>query len=201
MDDLGFVQKCATGDKQSWDAFVEKYSRLIYSAIHSVLKSSTQATLKENIDDLFQEVFLSLTRDNFKKLRSFQARNGCRLGTWLRTVSINLVLDHLRREKPGISLEDEDTEGHRLKDILSDTKEPIPETAIRREKLRGLEDCIKILDSDEQYFLELCLNQGCSVQELAEHLGIKRGAVDMRRHRLIERLRECFRKKGFGLDF
>jgi RNA polymerase sigma factor (sigma-70 family) len=111
------------------------------------------------------------------------------------------VLDHLRREKPGISLEDEDTEGHRLKDILSDTKEPIPETAIRREKLRGLEDCIKILDSDEQYFLELCLNQGCSLQELAGHLGIKRGAVDMRRHRLIERLRECFRKKGFGLDF
>ena len=62
-----------------------------------------------------------------------------------------------------------------------------------------LEDCISRLDSDDRYFLELYLNRGFSLEELKGILRAARGAVDMRKSRIIERLRDCFRRKGFVL--
>jgi DNA-directed RNA polymerase specialized sigma24 family protein len=47
----------------------------------------------------------------------------------------------------------------------------------------------------------LLINRGLKPEELKEHLRLSRGAIDMRKSRIIERLRDCFRSKGFALDF
>ena len=201
MNDLEFVRQCAKGDKRSWDTFVEKYSRLIYSCIYSVLKIQGRIKPQDNINDLFQEIFVLLSRDNFNKLKTFQGRNNCSLATWLRQVAINLTIDYLRRSKPVISLDAEDEEGRSLKDVLGDSAEPIREQIFQKEKIMHLKDCIKKLDVDERYFLELYLNQGLDPQDIALSLGLSRPSLDMRKHRIIEHLRECFRGKGFQLDF
>ena len=120
INDLEFIQRCVRGDKQAWDEFVDKYSRLIYSYIHGILKIRSQNFTQENINDIFQEIFLSLIKDNFKKLKSFKAKNGCSLATWLRQVTVNLTIDHMRRFHPAISLDEENEEGSNLKDILRD---------------------------------------------------------------------------------
>ena len=39
------------------------------------------------------------------------------------------------------------------------------------------------------------------LEELKKHFKLSRPAIDMRKSRLIERLRDCFRGKGFWLDF
>mgnify|MGYP001206554093 CR=1 FL=1 len=49
----------------------------------------------------------------------------------------------------------------------------------------------------EQYFLELFLNQGLALDEIKDHLKINRGAVDMRKGRIFQKLQDCFKKKGF----
>ena len=73
--------------------------------------------------------------------------------------------------------------------------------SISREKINQLKDCIKGLNADDKYFLELHLNRGLSLAELKGVLRISRGAIDMRKSRIIGRLRECFKSKGFLLDF
>jgi len=84
MDDLEFVQRCVKGDKLAWNAFVDKYSRLLYNYIYSVLKVKGRHLAEDNVNDLFQELFLSLSKDNFQKLKSFKGKNGCTLASCVR---------------------------------------------------------------------------------------------------------------------
>lgn len=197
MDDLEFVQRCLTGDKRSWDEFVEKYSRLIYNYIHSVLKTKGAATSQENASDIFQDIFISLVADNFKKLKSFRGLNGCSLASWLRQVTVNATIDYIRKLRPLLSIDQEGDDGFSLKDVLADKSAPATEALAREEKLEQLKDCINRLSASDKYFLELHINKGIALGQLKEILGFSRGTVDMRKSRIIDRLKECFGKKGF----
>jgi RNA polymerase sigma-70 factor (ECF subfamily) len=200
MDDLEFIQRCVNGDKQAWDEFLKTYSRLIYSYIYSVIKLKGSILTPENINDLFQEIFLSLIKDNYKKLRSFKARNGCSLASWLRQVVVNHSIDYLRKFKPVASLDQEDEDGFSLKELLRDDSPSIREVFNSEENLAHLKDCIAGLSNDDKYFLELHINQGLRLEELKEHFRLSRSAIDMRKSRIIDKLRECFKGKGFALD-
>jgi RNA polymerase sigma factor (sigma-70 family) len=200
MDDREFVRRCIQGDKQSWNEFVERYSRLIYNYIYSILKIKGIVLTQENIPDLFQEVFLSLIKDNFKKLKSFKAKNKCSLASWLRQVTVNHTIDYLRKIKPAVSLDEEDEEGFSLKEILADDSLPIADTITDKERLAYLTKCIDNLDKEDQYFLELYINRGLTLEELKDHFKVSRSAIDMRKFRIIERLKSCFKGKGFKLD-
>jgi len=197
MDDLEFAQKCAAGDKRSWDEFVDKYSRLIYNYIHSVLKSRGAAASQENTSDIFQDIFSSLIENNFRKLKSFQGKNRCSLASWLRQVTVNATIDHIRKSRPLFSIDQEGDDGFSLKDVLADKSGPVTDALAQEEKLQQLKDCIERLSSLDKYFLELHINKGIALEQLKEVLGLLRGAVDMRKSRIIDRLRDCFGKKGF----
>jgi RNA polymerase sigma factor (sigma-70 family) len=201
MNDLEFVQKCVKRDKQAWIQFVDRYSRLIYNYIHSVLRVKGYVVAQENINDLFQEIFLLLTRDNFEKLKSFKARNGCSLASWLRQVVVNCTIDYIRKLRPTVSLDEESDDGLTLKDILADDSTSTRDVVNQEELLTRLKDCIERLNRDDKYFLRLHINKGLSLEALRGHLRLSRGAIDMRKARIIERLRDCFRGKGFALDF
>jgi len=201
MDELEFVQRCTKGDKQSWYEFVDKYSRLIYNYIYSVLNSKGQAFTQDNIRDIFQEIFLSLTKDSFKKLKSFRAKNNCTLASWLRQVTINFTIDYIRRLKPLISIDREDEDGFSLKDILKDEAVSVSGQLEQEERSASLKDCIGKLEGDDKYFLDLHIYRGLDLEALRAHFGLSRGAIDMRKSRIIDRLRECFKNKGFRLDF
>ena len=201
MDDLEFVKRCIKGEKDAWEEFVKRYSRLIYNYVHSILKIKGKTFQNSHqINDIFQEIFVLLTQDNFKKLKTYQGKNGCSLASWLRQVVINFTIDYLRKAQPTISLEEEIEQDFKIKDTLADDTD-IEEILVSEEKLNTLKDCIKNLNTDDKYFLELYLNQNLSLEELKLALGVSRGTVDMRKSRIIKRLRDCFRDKGFVLDF
>jgi RNA polymerase sigma-70 factor (ECF subfamily) len=197
MNDREFVLKCLTADKQVLDEFLARYSRLIYNSIYSVLRSKGLPGNRQIVDDLFQEIILSLFDDNFKKLRVFEGKNGCSLASWLRLIAVNHTLDYLRAKKPDVSLEEETEDDLNLKDIIVSDSRSVSEDLCRKEELRSLEDCIDILSTDDKYFLELHFNRGLDFEELMSHFSAKRGAIDMRKSRIIVKLRECFKIKGF----
>jgi RNA polymerase sigma factor (sigma-70 family) len=198
MDDLKFVQRCIKGDKGAWDEFLNKYSRLIYSYIFNVINFKGHTLTQANIEDLFQEIIYSLITDNFKKLRSFKGLNGCSLASWLRQLTINFTIDELRKLKtPPLSLEEESEDRFSLKEIIADNAQIQSEQVLDKEKLSSLTDCIKRLDTDDRYFLELNINRSLSLEELKDYFGVSRGAIDMRKSRIIQRLKECFKDKGF----
>ena len=197
MDDLIFVQGCLKGNKQSWSEFITRYSPLIYNYIYSVLSIKGRSVCAEQVEDIFQEIFHALIKDNYRKLSSYQGRNGCSLASWLRQVTINFTIDYLRKLKPIMSLDAEDEDGFTLKDMLKDLSPGAIEFLNDQERRKTLKACINLLESDEQYFLELFLNQRLALEEIKEHLKISRGAVDMRKGRIFQKIQDCFKKKGF----
>ena len=201
MDDLSFVQACVKGDKQSWNEFLSRYSRLIYNYIYSVLSVKGSSLSEEQIEDIFQEIFYSLIKDNYKKLATYQGRNGCSLASWLRQVTINFTIDYLRKLRPMVSIDIETEEGLSLKDILKDLSADAVEFLSDQDRRKTLRDCLDLLDPGEQYFMELFLNQGLNLEQIREYLKINRGAVDMRKGRILQKLQGCFKNKGFKLDF
>jgi RNA polymerase sigma-70 factor (ECF subfamily) len=201
MDDLKFVQACVKGDKQSWNEFLSRYSRLIYNYIYSVLSVKGRNLPVEQVEDIFQEIFYSLIKDNYKKLATYQGRNGCSLASWLRQVTINFTIDYLRKLKPAVSIDSEIEPGFSLKDILKDLSADALEFLSDQDKRNTLQDCVDLLEADEHYFMELFLNQGLNLEQIREYFKINRGAVDMRKSRIFQKLQNCFKRKGFMLDF
>lgn len=197
MDDLGFVHKFVKGDIPAREEFLRRYSRLIYSYIHHVLKVKSFNLHTECVDDIFQGFFAFLIEDDCRRLKSFQARNGCTLATWIRQLTINFTRDYLRRIKTNISIDVESEDGCTLKDMLVDNTLPVTDLLHSKERLKVLDYCIELLNRDDKFFLELNLNQGLRLEDLREFLNISRGAIDMRKARIINKLKDCFRDRGF----
>ncbi|MBN1913592.1 MAG: sigma-70 family RNA polymerase sigma factor [Candidatus Omnitrophica bacterium] len=201
MDDLEFVLRCVAKDKLAWDEFVDKYSRLIYKYINNTLTLKCPGRFgPDTQEELYHEVFLSLTRDDFRKLRTFSAKNGASLATWLRQVVINHALDYLRKHKDLISLEEENEEGLALKDFIASGLPCAKEILAQKERVSVLEECIERLGEEEKYFIEMHFNQDINLEELRRFFSVSRGAIDMRKSKIIKRLKECFREKGFLIN-
>jgi hypothetical protein len=66
------IAGCVRGEKAAWDEFVEQYSKLVYHTIRKTASLYHVELRDEAVDDLFQEFFHSLLRDNCKKLRQFR---------------------------------------------------------------------------------------------------------------------------------
>ena len=63
------------GDKAAWEAFVRRYAGLVVAAVRGVAREAPE------IEDLTQEVFLRLCKDDFRLLRSYDpsraGQRGC----------------------------------------------------------------------------------------------------------------------------
>lgn len=202
MDDREFVQSCAKGDKAAWDKFAEKYSRLVYYYIKATLRLKGKANLPpETSDEIFQDIFVLLSKDNFKKLLSYRGRNNCSLASWLRQVVVNYTLDQIHKARGSVlSLDQEDEEGHSLAELIPDTAPGAGSVFFAKDRLFHLEECIEGLGLEDKFFLEMHIYHQVKLEELKDLLKLTRGAIDMRKARIIERLRDCFKSKGFALD-
>lgn len=198
MKDLELVAGCVRGDKRSRELFLEKYSRLIYTYIKVVVIYKGASHAQQHIEDIFQDIFCSLFTDNARKLRSYQGRNGSTLASWLRQVTINTTIDYLRAfPYEEVSCDQGADDRHASRPVLRDKSRSPAETLLVEEQLNRLKECIESLDEQSKYFLDLHLYQGVSLQDMKEHLKSSRGAVDMYKFRLLNRLRECFKERGF----
>src|SRR5712692_5260305 len=80
------------GEKGAWDAFVRRYAALIMAAVRGVAPEGGEA------EDLAQEVFVRLCRDEFRLLKTYDpARAG--LTTWLTIVARSTARDAQRRRR------------------------------------------------------------------------------------------------------
>jgi len=201
MSDLEFVQRCINKDRQTWDEFLRNYSRLIYNSIYHVIKSKGINSGPGQVDDIFQELFRSLIDEDYKKLKSFKAKNGASFATWLRQVVINFTSDYLRASLTPVSLDAEDEEGFALKDILPSGDPTAAEDAESVEIIAHLKDCVSRLSIEDKFFIEMHFIRRLRLEDLRSLFKVSRGAIDMQKQRLINRLRDCFASKGIALDF
>ena len=92
--DTALVERCLTGDPAAWEQLVRTQHRRIYNLCYRFTGRAEEA------EDLTQEVFLRV----FKTLKSFRAEEG-HFGTWLTSLTRNLLIDHYRKTRKDRALE------------------------------------------------------------------------------------------------
>ncbi len=196
-DDLEFARRCVSGDPKAWDDFIDRYAKLLYSAVYATLRlKGCSVRMHEYAGDIFQDVIVFLRNDAFKKLATFQGRNGCSLATWLRLVTVRYTIDYLRKQRTSVSLDAADESGRRLADLLASGGISARDSVIEKDVLLKLSECVDRLSGEDKYCLELLFYQRLMPVEVARTLGVSRQVVDVRKMRLLEKLRTCFQKKG-----
>jgi RNA polymerase sigma factor (sigma-70 family) len=161
-----------TGDRRSWDKFVRRYAALIVAAVRGVAANSG------DIEDLTQEVFVRLCKDDFRLLRSYDATRAS-LSTWITIVARSTARDALRRRRPDSVPIDAVPEVY----LKIDAIEPLP-------KLKLPE---ALLSPRQREILGMLYDGEMDVAEIATALGIDPQTVRSAHHKAMLKLRAHFK--------
>ena len=175
------LKGCISGDKESWSLFVKQYNKLIYHTIYKTLRVNGQSTDPDDINDLFQEVFTSFCENNCKKLRAFDPHKGVKLSSWLRMITVRMIIDHLRKSKPSTSLDALPVEPSQAGG---------QEGLLDEESMGSLKEVIEQLSTKDKLLIELFYMQELPPEEIAQILKISVGALYTRKNRVIEKMRK-----------
>jgi RNA polymerase sigma factor (sigma-70 family) len=159
------------GEKGAWDAFVRRYARLVLAAVRPFAREDGDA------DDLAQDVFARLCKDEFRLLKSYDpARAG--LTTWLTIVARSTARDATRRRR-----------------LASVPIEDAPEAALAVDPVEPVESLklpLDLLSPRQRDVLGLMYGREMEVAEVAASLGIDAQTVRSMHHKAMLRLRAYF---------
>jgi RNA polymerase sigma factor (sigma-70 family) len=181
------IQGCLRSEKASWDSFVLQYSNLVYYTIKKTLLRHHTDSRADTVEELYQEFFVSLLRDECKKLRQFKGLRDCSLASWLRIVTTRLTIDFIRKQALPA--------GELANAIARDSPDPA-EPLINEEQQKLLNQAIQSLSARDRVLLDLCYRQLLASDEVAQILKISVNAVYAQKSRVLEKIREVLRKSG-----
>lgn len=155
------------------DAFGELYERYV-ERIHGFIYARLRH--RPTAEDLTAEVF-------FKALRAIeQYQPGRPFRAWLFQIGANTVIDHLRRQRPAVPLEeaaDQASGGPAVEDH-----------AVARAELSQVQAALDTLNDGQRTALILRLGLDLSTAEIAISMGRSEGAVKLLIHRGLQTVRQ-----------
>jgi RNA polymerase sigma factor (sigma-70 family) len=160
------------GEKAAWDAFVRRYGGLVVAAVRGV------AMAQPEVEDLTQEVFVRLCKDDFRLLRSYDPARAS-LSTWITIVARSTARDGLRRRRAETVPLDVVPEAQ----LAIDPVEPV-------QKLKLPE---ALLSPRQRQILAMLYDREMDVAEIAQALAIDPQTVRSAHHKAMIKLRVHFR--------
>jgi RNA polymerase sigma-70 factor, ECF subfamily len=90
------VRRCASSrSPEAWEEFVRRFHRLIATVIFRTASRLGDSS-KQTVDDLIQETYLKLCRDNFRVLRGFEQKHPDAFTGYIKVMTANVVRDHFK---------------------------------------------------------------------------------------------------------
>ena len=172
MAENGFSEALLQGEKAAWDAFVRRYGALIVAAVRGV------APPHADIEDLTQDVFIRLCKDDFRLLRTYDPGRAS-VSTWITIVARSTARDGLRRRRGESVPIDAVPEAQ----LAIDPVEPV-------QKLKLPE---ALLSPRQREILAMLYDREMDVAEIARALGIDPQTVRSAHHKAMLKLRVHFR--------
>ena len=174
------LANCLQGQKWAWDAFVQRYAGVIMAAVQRILSSRGLAADLQIAEDISQDVFVRLIKNDFRLLRTYDPHRAS-LSTWLTIIARSSAIDFLRRRQlPTVPL-----------DQVAPIASPVgpSEPASAAERLPA-----GLLSPRQKLILHLLFDRQMDTPAIAKLLGVSAQTVRSTRHKAIERLRKHFSK-------
>jgi len=161
-----FIATLAAHDPAAWQQLFDEYYRKMYSFAYVRTGDATAA------EDIAAEVFVAAA----KGIASYKP-TGAPFASWLYRVARNLTADHLehRRKRPSVPLDTVELASHAWDNSVDDA------TDIAR--------ALTHLTREQQEVIVLRFFNDCSLQDAAEAMGKKVGAIKLLQHRALAALR------------
>ena len=172
--DIDLVAKARQGDAFGFQELVRRYLNQLQGFLRYLHAPS------DKVEDLCQETFL-------KAFRSLQSFDGQRpFLNWLLSIARNSLYDEWERHRRNSRLEQNQP-------IDSLTTPGVEEQVIVRQTAQEL---LEALNDSDRLLLELRIYRDLAFAEIAELTGETEGALRVRFHRLIQRLRLTAEKRN-----
>jgi RNA polymerase sigma-70 factor (ECF subfamily) len=187
--DGDLVQAVIAREPAAWPTFFAKYERLVLACVRRTLRRYGAAHAEEDIEDLASQTAFNLVKDDYKKLRTFDATRGYKLSSWVGLIATNTALDSLRRRAPtdiwsASSLDDTDPLAHSLP---SDAEGPNEELE-RKQRVAQAEAAIAELSPNDRLFLQYYYVDDLEPEEIARVMGISLNTVYSRKNKIRQKL-------------
>lgn len=175
------IVELEAGSSEAWAAFVERYRKVIYGAIHRSNARFGAGWDDAALDDVFEEALFKLLRDRAKALRAWQGR--CKLETWIYRIVRNVCIDYLRRETRRAAASE-------FSEELSEAART-PSRGPHMDLRLSLEQAMEgALTPREAVAIRLIYFEGFTYREVGERLGMTVGAVSGFVYRALTKLRD-----------
>jgi RNA polymerase sigma factor (sigma-70 family) len=190
LDDRTLIAGCLSGSRDALEGLVRRFSDPVYRSIQYALKAKDIRYSREDLEDLHNSVFLGIFENQCRKLRQYRGENGCSLATWIRLITVRMVIDHARRTSVDA------LGGQKRKvpvDILDSFKSDGPDPVDDMEKARQwglIREGMKELPPRDRFFMTLYCHEGYSVKEIADLMNLSEENAHSIKHRAIKRLKE-----------
>ena len=167
------VAEFRSGDKESFEELISRYSEKAYSLASRMCRN------QEDAEEVLQDVFTTV----YRKLDKFQGKSS--FSSWLYRVTVNASLMKLRKNRQDKSIPMEDAlpdDEHTL--ILQTSEADLSdEITLRKEVSSVLEEAIHKLPDDYRPVFILRDIDGLTSKEVGKILGLSIPAVKSRLHR------------------
>jgi len=195
-EDRQLIAKCLSGDRGAWETLVRRFSNLVYQTVRNTFLTKQIPFNKQDLEDFHNTVFLRLFEQGCAKLKLYQGRNGCTLASWIRIVTVRIVLNHLRKKGvDGPLWEKKKTPVEELSWLRGEDQGPLAlmESA-EQEKL--VHEGMESLAPRDRLFMKLHVDQGLAVEEVADAMQISVQNAYVVKHRAVERLKSYLVSRG-----
>lgn len=160
------------GDPEAWENFVRRYGGLIVAAVRGL------ASAPGEVEDLTQDVFVRLCKDDFRLLRSYDPARAA-VSTWLTIVARSTARDALRRRRAELVPIESVPEGRLAIDpVEPPTRLKLPEA---------------LLSPRQREILAMLYDREMDAAEIARVLGIDAQTVRSTHHKAMLKLRAYFK--------
>ena len=181
QEERDVIARVRRGERAAFAALVDAYAKPIFNLAFRMTGSH------EDASDLAQETFIRA----YVNLKKFNRDR--RFFTWLYTISLNLIRNHLKKRGREMSHETMDQ-------IISEAGRPdidrMERDIIQAQEIRRLEVCLQKLPADLREAVVLRFYQELSFEDAAEILKISLSAAKMRVYRGLEKLKGMMDKRG-----
>jgi RNA polymerase sigma-70 factor (ECF subfamily) len=173
------VERVLKGEREAFAALVDAYKGAIFNLAFRMTYSHQDA------DDLSQETFIRA----YRNLRQFDPRK--RFFTWIYTIGLNLIRNHLKKHGREMSRENA---------ARSSSEAGIHQGAqterdmMQAQEIRRLEICLQKLPADLREAVVLRFYQDLSFEEIATISEASLSAVKMRVYRGLYQLKHLMNK-------
>jgi RNA polymerase sigma factor (sigma-70 family) len=198
IDEKDLIARIRKGERAAWDELVDGYGRLIYYAIQRTLEMKGVRRSPEDVQDIFQSIFVHLAEDSGRRLLSYTGKHKCTLASWIRMIAVNYTIDMIRRQaKYSFHVDFEEVNSEEFEKSWFEGHQTPDQHLMEKETENQLLKCLAELDKDDRAFLELFL-KGMSPKELARLYRVNATNIYSRYNRIKAKLKKAAEIKGEG---